>query len=127
MTKRLSIRLLLWFDCSAGGVVGISMLALSGPLSPLLGIPRAVLLTTALANLAYGAFSYSLARQPEAPLRFVRALVLANFAWAGICVGLALFFGGPGSWLGAGYVLAEGVFVGLLATVEARTLGRATQ
>jgi hypothetical protein len=35
---------------------------------------------------------------------------------------MAIFFAGPGSWLGASYLLAEGFFVGLLATVEALTL-----
>ncbi|MES2644307.1 MAG: hypothetical protein V4850_32780 [Myxococcota bacterium] len=122
MANRLPIRSLLWFDCAAGGVAGVVMLALSGLLAPLFGIPHAVLVTTALANLAYGAFSYSLARQPEAPRRHVRALVLANFAWTGVCVALAAIFAGPGSWLGAGYLLAEGLFVGALAAVEARAL-----
>lgn len=96
------------------------MLALSGLLAPLLGIPRTVLVTMALVNLTYGAFSYSLARQPEASRRRVRALVVANFAWTGVCVGLAAFFADPGSWLGAGYILAEALFVGALAAVEAR-------
>ena len=124
MTKRFQIRSLLWFDCIAAGVAGVAMLALSGLLAPLFGIPRAVLVTLALVNLAYGAFSYSLARQPEAPRRRVRALVVANFAWTGVCLGLAAFFAGPGSWLGAGYMLAEALFVGALAAVEA-TVSRA--
>lgn len=87
--SKLKIRSLLWFDCAAAGIVGVAMIALSGMLAPLLGIPRAVFVTTALVNLAYGAFSYSLARQPAAPRHRVRALVVANFAWAAVCVGLA--------------------------------------
>jgi hypothetical protein len=126
MTKRFQIRSLLWFDCAAAGVAGCAMLALSGRLAPLFGFPRAVLVTTALVNLAYGAFSYSLARQSEAPRRSVRALVVANFAWTGICVGLAAVLAGPGSWLGAGYLLAEALFVGTLAAVEARTSRHST-
>jgi predicted membrane-bound spermidine synthase len=103
----------------AAGVAGVAMLALSGLLAPWLGLPRWVLVTMALVNLAYGAFSCSLARQPEAPRRRVRALVVANFAWTGVCVGVAAWFAGPGSWAGAGYVLAEGLFVGTLAAAEA--------
>lgn len=118
--SKLKIRSLLWFDCAAAGIVGVAMIALSGMLAPLLGIPRAVFVTTALVNLAYGAFSYSLARQPAAPRHRVRALVVANFAWAAVCVGLAALFAGPGSWLGAGWMLAEALFVGTLAAVEAR-------
>ena len=119
MTKRLQLRSLLWFDCVAAGVVGVATLALSGLLAPLFGIPRAVLVATALANLAYGTCSYSLARQPEAPRRHVRALVVANVAWTGVCVGLAASLAGPGSWLGASYLLAEALFVGALAAAEA--------
>ncbi len=119
-SARFQIRPLLWFDCAAGGVAGVAMLALSGLLAPLFGVPRALLVTTALVNLAYGAFSFSLARQTEAPRRLVRALIVANFAWTGVCVVLAAFLAGPGSWLGAGFVLAEGLLVGALAAVEAR-------
>lgn len=122
--SKLKIRSLLWFDCAAAGIVGVAMIALSGMLAPLLGIPRAVFVTTALVNLAYGAFSYSLARQPAAPRHRVRALVVANFAWAAVCVGLAALFAGPGSWLGAGWMLAEALFVGTLAAVEARASGK---
>ena len=118
--KRLKIRTLLWFDCIAAGVAGVAMLALSGPLVPVFGVPRAALVSTAVVNLAYGTFSYSLARQPAAPARRVRALVVANFTWAGVCVGLAANFAGPGSWLGACYLLGEGLFVGVLAAVEAK-------
>lgn len=73
MTKRMQLPPSLWFDCAAGGVVGVAMLVLSNGIAPLFGIPRAVLLTMALVNPAYAAFSYSLARQPEAPRRHVRA------------------------------------------------------
>jgi len=124
MTRPLPIRSLLWFDCCAAGLAGVAMLALSGVLAPVFGVPRAMLVAMALVNLAYGTFSYSLARQAEAPRRRVRALVVANLAWTGVCVGLAAYFAGPGSWLGAAYILAEGLFVGALAAVEARALRR---
>ena len=96
------------------------MLVLSGLLTPSFGIPHGVLVITALVNLAYGAFSFSLARQVEAPRRRVRALVIANFAWTAVCVGLAAYFAHPAAWLGAGYFVGEGLFVGLLAAAEAR-------
>jgi hypothetical protein len=117
------LRPLLWFDCTAGGVVGIAMLALSGVLAPLFGIPRAVLVITAIVNLAYGAFSFSLARQSEPPHRRVRVLVAANAAWTPVCVILAAVHAGPGSWLGVAYFVAEGVFVGALAVFEMRAVG----
>jgi hypothetical protein len=100
----------------------MAMLALAGLLAPLFGLPRAVVVFIGLVNLAYGAFSFSLARQPSPARGRVRALVAANLLWVGVCVLTALFFAGAGSWLGASYLLAEGFFVGALATVEARTL-----
>lgn len=122
MTKQPRLRSLLWFDCTAAGVAGVTMLVVSGLLAPLFGLPRVLLVATALANVAYGAFSFSLARMPEAPRGRVRALVIANFAWTLVCVALAAVFAGPGSWLGVAYVLAEGAFVGVLAALEARAL-----
>jgi hypothetical protein len=98
------------------------MLALGGVLAPLLGLPRALLLFTAVVNLVYGVFSFSLALQPVPPRRGVKALVGANFAWVPCCVGMALYFAGPGRWWGAGFLLGEGLFVGVLAAVEARAL-----
>lgn len=100
------------------------MLALSGPLAAVFGIPRAVVVGMALMNLLYGSFSYSLARRSEPPRRRVIALVTANFVWAAICVGLAALLAGPNSWLGATYILVEGVVVGTLAAVEARALAQ---
>lgn len=116
------LRHLLWCDCIAAAVNGTALLVLSSLIAPLLGLPRAVVVFNGLVNLAYGAFSFSLARQTSPPRGRVRAVVAANFAWVAVCLVMALSFARPGSWLGAGYLLTEGFLVGLLAAVEARTL-----
>ena len=120
--KAFNLRPLLWFDCAAAAIVGTATLALAGLLAPLFGLPPVVVVFIGLVNLAYGAFSFSLARQPSPARGRVMALVTANLLWAGVCVVMAIYFAGPGSWLGASYLLAEGFFVGILAIVEARTL-----
>jgi hypothetical protein len=120
-----SLRRLLWLDCTAAAVVGTAQVALVGLLAPLLGVPRGFVTFTALMNLAYGAFSFSLARKTPPPLQRVRVLVIANFAWAGVCLATAVYFARPGSWLGAIYVMVEGVFVAALAASEARALSAA--
>jgi hypothetical protein len=120
--KPFNLRSLLWFDCAASAIAGMAILALAGLLAPLFGLPRVVVVFIGLVNLGYGAFSFSLARQLSPARGRVRALVAANLLWVGVCVLTALFFAGPGSRLGASYLLAEGFFVGVLATVEARTL-----
>ena len=120
--KPFNLRPLLWFDCAAAAIAGTATLALAGLLATLFGLQRLVVVFIGLVNLAYGAFSFSLARQPSPARGRVRALVTANLLWVGVCVVMAIYFAGPGSWLGASYMLAEGFFVGLLATVEALTL-----
>jgi hypothetical protein len=120
--KPFNLRPLLWFDCAAAAIGGTATLALAWLLAPLFGLSRVVVVFIGLVNLAYGAFSFSLARQPSPARGRVRALVTANLLWVGVCVVMAIYFAGPGSWLGASYMLAEGFFVGLLATVEALTL-----
>jgi len=120
--KPFNLRPLLWFDCAAAAIAGTATLALAGLLATLFGLPRVVVVFIGLVNLAYGAFSFSLARQPSPARGRVMALVTANLLWAGVCVVMAIYFAGPGSWLGASYMLAEGFFVGILVTVEARTL-----
>ncbi len=116
--RPLRLRSILWFDCTAAAIAGVALLALAGVVSPWLGVPRAVLLLNGVVNLAYGAFSFSLARRPSPPRRWVQALVIGNVAWVAVCVVMAVRFARPGSFLGAGYLLAEGVFVGVLAAVE---------
>jgi hypothetical protein len=116
------LRRLLWFDCLAAAVAGTAMLALGGRLAPLLGLPRGVLLFIALVNLAYGAFSFSLARRPMAPAALVKVLVAANLSWVVVCVGMAIHFAGPESRLGAALMAGEGIFVGTLAVIEGRVL-----
>jgi hypothetical protein len=120
--NHIPLRQLLWCDCTAAAVNGTVLLVLSGLIAPLLGLPRALVVFNGLVNVTYGAFSFSLARQPSPPLGRVRALVAANLGWVAVCVVMAMYFARPGSWLGAGYLLTEGFLVGLLATVEARTL-----
>ena len=120
--KPIHLGRLLWLDCTAAAVGGTAMLLLAGLLAPLLGLPRGLIVCNGCVNLAYGAFSFSLARQPSPPLSRVNALVVANFAWAGVCLLGALFFASRGIWLGAAYLLGEAVVVGGLAAIEARTL-----
>jgi hypothetical protein len=73
------------------------MLALAGLLAPLFGLPRVVVVFIGLVNLAYSAFSFSLARQSSPARGRVRALVTANLLWVGVCVVTALYFAGPGT------------------------------
>lgn len=109
---------LLWIDCAAGAVVGVAVLALSGWLSDLYGLPRGLLLFTGAANLAYASYSFSLARRSVRPMAGLALLAVANMAWAVPCVVWAATYWDTATPLGIGHLLAEAVFVGGLGAVE---------
>ena len=109
---------LLWLDCTAGAFVGVGVLALSGWLSAVEGLPRGVLVFTGVVNVVYAAFSFSLAVRRRRPLVLVSALAVANLAWAPVCLGLAVAFGGRATAWGGAHLVGEAVFVGTLGAVE---------
>lgn len=109
---------LLWVDCSAAALVGVAVLALSGPLSALQGLPRNVLVFTGVVNLLYATFSFSLARRRLRPMPLIRLLVMANLAWVPVCFGLGWTFLESANPLGLLHLFGEGVFVGSLAGLE---------
>ena len=121
--KMTRLAALLWLDCVAGGAVGVAILTLASVLAPWLGLPRGVLVCTALANLLYGVGSLSLATNRAPSPRRVRALVAANFAWSTVCIALAIAYART-TRLGAAYFVLESLFVGGLALAEWRALRR---
>jgi hypothetical protein len=113
-------RHLLWVDCTAGGVVGVLVLALSGWLSELYQLPLPVVLVMGAANLLYASYSFSLAVRKVRPMPLLVVLVVANGVWAVGCVVAAVVFAGTASPLGLATLVSEGLFVGGLAAVEWR-------
>ncbi|HYW30038.1 MAG TPA: hypothetical protein VE869_00930 [Gemmatimonas sp.] len=113
-------RYLLWVDSGAGLLAGVVVLALSSWLSELYALPRALLLGMAAANLAYGTFSGSLALRTRRPRPLLVLLVLANAAWAALCGAAAWIVAGQASAFGLAHLIAEGVFVCVLAVMEWR-------
>lgn len=112
---------LLWVDCTAGAVVGTVVLLLSGWLGDLYGLPQEILIGTGVANLAYAAYSFSLARRRQRSVRRIQGLAVANILWgAVVCVGLAVVTWDTASGLGRAHFLAEAVFVAGLGVLEWR-------
>jgi hypothetical protein len=110
------LRHLLWIDSGAGLGAGVVVLALSGWLTEVYGLPRALLLGMGAANLAYGTYSGALARRARRPRGMLLLLVLANATWAGLAVRLAH----AASAFGLAHLAGEGLFVGGLAALEWR-------
>lgn len=111
---------LLWIDCTAAAIVGVLMLALSPWLARLFALQRGLLLLIGVANLAYGAYSFSLARRAHRPMYLIVLLVCANAAWAVVCLSLAARYRGEASVFGMMQFVGEALFVGGLAALEWR-------
>lgn len=111
---------LLWVDCIAGALAGVTMLILSGWLSSLYALPRELLLFNGAVNVLYASSSFSLAIRARRPGSLINLLVFANLAWAVVCLWLVRVFTGSATWFGIGHLVAEAVFVGGLAGLEWR-------
>lgn len=117
---------LLWGDSIAGLTAGALVLVLSAWLSALYRLPRWLIVFMALANVAYGAYSWSLARRSHRPSHLITRLVIANATWAVICLLTALAVARSASWFGLAHLVGESLFVGTLAAIEWRCRGDLT-
>ena len=111
---------LLRIDAAGGLVVGSLFLAGSAWIAPLLGLPRPLIVGVALANLAYGCFSFTLNRRPQRPLALLNTLIIGNVAWGVLCLGIAAYVWSDATVLGRLHVLLEAVLVAGLGLVEWR-------
>ncbi len=113
---------LLWIDCIGGLTVGALVLAFSDWLSALYGLPVGLVTAMGAANLAYGGFSFSLARRAVRPRALLRLLVAANLTWAALCVVAAAVLATEASAYGLAQLLLEGAYVGGLGLLERKHL-----
>ena len=112
------LRKLLWVDCTAGLLAGVAVLSLSGWLSRLYALPCGLIVAMGVANLAYGTYSWSLARRARRPRPLIVLLVVANATWAVLCGLAAARLAGTASGFGLAHLVGEGLFVGALAALE---------
>lgn len=114
------LRHLPWIDGLSGLVVGTVLLLAHRPLAGLFALPVPTVLGMAAANLLYATLGLSLGRmRPRSP-RLLSGLVLANAAWAVVCVGLVVTYAGRASGFGLAQFVAEGLYVTVLAVLEHR-------
>lgn len=112
---------LLWVDCTAALVAGAAVLLLRGWLANLYALPENLVLIIGVVNVAYGAFSFSLAvARHHRPKFLIYALVFANLSWAATCFVIGAAYLRTASIFGLGHLIGEGVFVGALALLEWR-------
>lgn len=113
-------RWLLWIDCSGGLAVGLAVLLLRDWLSDWYGLPLHLVTLLGVANLAYGAYSLTLATRTVRPMSLVKLLASANILWAAVCAVLAIRWAGEATLYGLGHLVLEGAYVGGLGALEWR-------
>lgn len=109
---------LLWIDGTAAALAGSLCLLLSPALAQLHALPQNLLQLVGVVNLLYATYSFSLALRARRSPQLIALLVLANSAWALVCLGMAASFAGTASILGIAHLLGEAVFVAGLAGLE---------
>ena len=119
MNPRIARRLL-WIDGLAGATAGAAMLLARPWLIGWYRLPGDLLLLIGLANLAYGAFSLSLASRARRPRPLLLLLIAANLTWAVFCLRWAFIHSHSASPLGMLQLVGEALFVGGLASLEWR-------
>ncbi len=112
------LRRLLWVDCIAGALVGVTVLMLSGWLSRLHMLPRSLLLFIGGINLVYASYSFSLAVRDKRSRYSINLLVFANLTWAVLSLAWAVIFSKSVTLFGIGHLVGESIFVGGLAGLE---------
>ncbi len=111
-------RNLLWIDCTAGALVGIAVLSLSGWLSNFYSLPVGLLQIMGAAKLIYACYSFSLAVRARRPKPMIILLIFANLGWAVVCIRLAVTFAESATIFGMVQLVGEAFFVGGLAGLE---------
>lgn len=111
---------LLWIDCTAAALAGVTVLMLNGWLSRLHALPPGLLLFIGAVNVVYACYSFTLATRARRPKPLINLLVFLNLAWTAVCLGLAATFAESASPFGVGHLVGEAVFVGGLACLEWR-------
>jgi hypothetical protein len=125
MTQRLNptpfLRLALLADAGASGATGLLLLAASGPMSRLLGLPEALLFWAGAAFLPWAAVVAWLARHPAPARRAVQAIAALNLVY--VLDSVLLLAAGPAlglhpNALGTGFVLLLAVVVAGFAAAQ---------
>lgn len=113
-------RKLLWIDSLGGLAVGVLMFALTGWLTDWYQLPKNFLYLMGAANLAYGSYSFFLARRSTRPLVLIQLLALANLTWMVLCLWWTFHYRDTANVFGLAHLVIEGLYVGGLGCVEWR-------
>jgi hypothetical protein len=110
------LRRILFADAGSCVGLGLFLALLADPLSPMLGLPAALLFIAGLALLPIAAFISWVASREQPPAGGVWLVILGNAGWVAGSVAL-LFFASPTA-LGYAFVIGQAAIVAGLAELE---------
>ena len=113
-------RNILFLDGIAASCAGVITLSYISWLQDLHKLPKDLLVSIALINLFYAAYSLSLSILKNRPTILIIALIIANSIWSINCLRLAYNYADIASLFGLLHLLGEAIFVGTLAYLEWR-------
>jgi hypothetical protein len=120
------LRKILLADAFIGGTTGIAGLALYGWWSRLLGLPERLVLLIAAVTGLYALLAASLVLMKPIRARAVRWLVIANWTWTVVSIGMLLYYSSGATLFGKTFLVLQVVIVGGLAWLEGRHIGKNT-
>lgn len=107
-------------DAIASGGMAIGLLAFSGSLSRLFGLPEGLVEWAALILLSFSATLASFALRRPMPASAMWAAVGCNVLWAADSVLLLMSGWVQPTFMGSAFVLVQGVGVGVFALLQSR-------
>lgn len=116
------LRQILWLDFILGGSTALTGILFNQPLVGILGFSQQFILTVSIITGLYALLALRLALQTTISVRLLRLLILANWIWATISVGLLFFYFTPATILGKIFLILQVLVVGALAWIENKQL-----
>jgi hypothetical protein len=111
---------ILWVDGLAAAFVGAMVFLAKDWLQELYNLSIELVLFLAFANILYATYSLHLAAKSVRSLGSIQILVFGNLIWSAVCVFIIILFFKSISIWGQLFLLAEAIFVSILATYEWR-------
>lgn len=116
------LRQILWLDFILGGSTALTGILFNQPLVGILGFSQQFILTVSIITGLYALLALRLALQTTISVRLLRLLILANWIWTAISVGLLFFYFTPATILGKIFLILQVLVVGALAWIENKQL-----
>lgn len=112
------LRNALYLDAAASGVIAIALIAGSGLVAGITGLPAAFLTVIGIALMPFVALVLWTARQAPPDAAAVRAVIALNAAWVVASVAVLLVQVFSPTMLGYGFIIVQAVTVGLFAELQ---------